>query len=158
MASCRTTCAENQTNAELDSVKLALAMASYTRSLLQHLALEQLANPATISLKTSSLHMEVDNGRPLAMQLRLSRRNKHLQLRGQLHLSKVLPNKNLAQSLTDNASAKTMLAKLRIETEAAETVALSTVLGQGSASFVSSSSLLVGMVAAKPFPNGKAFA
>ena len=43
-----------------------------------------------------------------------------------------------------------MLAKLRIDTEAAETVALSTVQGPCLASFVSSSSLLVGMVAAKP--------
>ena len=141
MTSCKTACAENQANAELDSVKLALEMASFTKSLLQHLALEQLATPAMISLKTSSLHMELDNGRPLAMQLGLSRRNKHLKLKGQLQLSRVLPNKNLAQSLTDNASDKTMLAKLRIETEAAGTVALSTVLGQGSASFVSSSSL-----------------
>ena len=109
MASCRTACAENQANAELDSVKLALEMASYTKSLLQHLSLEQLAKTATISLKTSSLHMELDNGRPLAMQLGLSRRNKHLKLKGQLQLSRVLPNKNLARSLTDNASDKTML-------------------------------------------------
>ena len=150
MASCRTACAENQANAELDSVKLALEMASYTKSLLQHLSLEQLAKTATISLKTSSLHMELDNGRPLAMQLGLSRRNKHLKLKGQLQLSRVLPNKNLAHSLTDNASDKTMLAKLRIDKEAAETVALSTVLGQGFAFSVSSSSLLVGMVNLEP--------
>ena len=103
-----------------------------------------------ISLKTSSLHMELDSGRPLAMQLGLSRRNKHLKLNGQLRLSRVLLHKNLAQSLTDNASDETMLAKLRIDKEAAETVALSTVVGQGLASLVSSSSLLVGMVAAKP--------
>ena len=86
-------------DAELDSVKLAFEMARYTKSLLQHLALEQLAKPATISLKTSSLHMELDNGRPLAMQLGLSRRHKHLKLNGQLQLSRVLPNKNLAQRL-----------------------------------------------------------
>ena len=150
MSSCRTACAENQAIAELDSVKLALEMASFTKSLLQHLALEQLVTPAMISLKTSSLHMELDNGKPLAMQLGLSRRNKHLKLNGQLRLSRVLPHKNLAQSLTDNASDETMLAKLRIDKEAAETGALSTVFGQGLASLVSSSSLLVGMVAAKP--------
>ena len=40
MTSCRTACAENQANAELDSVKLALEVASFTKSLLQHLALE----------------------------------------------------------------------------------------------------------------------
>ena len=150
MTSCRTACADNQANAELDSVKLALQTASFTKSLLQHLALEQLATPARISLKTSSLHMELDNGKPLAMQLGLSRRNKHLKLNGQLCLSRVLPHKNLAQSLTDNAPDETMLAKLRIDKEAAETGALSTVFGQGLASLVSSSSLLVGMVAAKP--------
>ena len=43
-----------------------------------------------------------------------------------------------------------MLAKLRINPEVAETGALSTVLGQWSAFLVSSSSLLVGMVAAQP--------
>ena len=150
MTSCRTACADNQAIAELDSVKLALQTASFTKSLLQHLALEQLASPAMISLKTSSLHMELDNGKPLAMQLGLSRRNKHLQLNGQLRLSRVLPHKNLAQSLADNAPDETMLAKLRIDKEAAETGALPTVFGEGLASLVSSSSLLVGMVAAKP--------
>ena len=76
------------------------------------------------------------------MQLGLSRRNKHIQLRGQLQLSKVHPNKNLAHSLSHNASDKTMLAKLRIDTEAAETGALSTVQGPCLASFLSSSSLV----------------
>ena len=64
LTSCRKACAENQVTAELDSVKLALEVASFTKSLLQHLALEQLATPAMISLKTSSLHMELDNGNP----------------------------------------------------------------------------------------------
>ena len=150
LTSCRTACADNQVNAELDSVKLALQTASFTKSLLQHLALEQLAIPVMISLKTSSLHMELDNGKPLAMQLGLSRRNKHLKLNGQLCLSRVLPHKNHAQSLTNNAPDETMLAKLRIDKEAAETGALSTVFGEGLASLVSSSSLLVGMVATKP--------
>ena len=150
IASCRTACAENQANAELESVKLALGLASHTKSLLQHLALEQLATPATISLKTSSLHTELVTGRPLALMLRLSRRNKHLQMKGQLQLSKVLPNKNLAHSLSHNASDKTMLAKLRIETEAAKTGALSTVRCFCLASFLSSSSLLVGMVNLEP--------
>ena len=43
-----------------------------------------------------------------------------------------------------------MLAKLRVATEAAEIVALSTVRGQDVASFGVSSSFLVGMVAAEP--------
>ena len=106
-----------QADAELDSVRLALALASHTKSLLQHLDLEQLAKPANISLKTSSLRVELVTGRPLAMQLGLSRRNKHIQLRsekGQLQLSKGHPNKNLAHSLTNTASDQRMLAKLRI--------------------------------------------
>ena len=150
MTSCKTACAENQADAELNAVKLALQMASFTKSLLQQLALEQLASSAMISLKTSSLHMELEKGKPLAMQLGLSRRNKHLQLDGQLRLSRVLPHKNLAQSLADNAPDETVLAKLRIDKEAAKTGALSTVFGEGLASLVSSSSLLVGMVAVKP--------
>ena len=139
IASCRTSCAYKQADAELDLVRLALALASHTKSLLQHLDVEQLAKPANISLKTSSLHVELVTGRPLAMQLGLSRRNKHIQLRsekGQLQLSKVHPNKNLAHSLTNTASDQRMLAKLRIDTEAAEILALSTVRGQGLASFV----------------------
>ena len=86
------------------------------------------------------------------MQLGLSRRNKHIELRsekGQLHLSKVHPEKNLAHSLIHNASAKRMLAKLRVLTEAAEIGALSTVLSQDLASLGSSSSL-VGVVIAEP--------
>ena len=147
---CKTACAENQADAELNAVKLALQMASFTKSLLQQLALEQLATSAMISLKTSSLHMELAKGKPLAMQLGLSRRNKHLQLDGQLSLSRVLPSKNLAQSLANNAPDETMLAKLRIDKEVAKTGALSTVFGEGLASLVSSSSLLVGMVAVQP--------
>ena len=61
------------------------------------------------------------------MQLGLSRRNKHQQLRsekGQLQVSKVHPEKNLAHSLTHKAPAKKMLAKLRVAIEAAETLAL----------------------------------
>ena len=90
------------------------------------------------------------------MQLGLSRRNKHIQLRsekGQLQLSKVHPDKNLAYSLTINASdSKRMLAKLRVVTEAAESLALSTVRSQCLASFGTSSSetsFLVGMIAAE---------
>ena len=153
IASCRASCAYKQADAELDSVRLALALASHTKSLLQHLDVEQLAKPANISLKTSSLHVELVTGRPLAMQLGLSRRNKHIQLRsekGQLQLSKVHPNKNLAHSLTNTASDQRMLAKLRIDTEAAEILALSTVRGQCLASFGSSSSLEIGMVAVEP--------
>ena len=103
-----------------------------------------------IGLRTSSLKEELVAGRPIAIQLGLSRRNKHIQLRGQLQLRKVRPDKNLAHSLTNNASGKRVLAKLRVNTGAAETVALSTVRGHSLASFVPSSSLLVGMVNLEP--------
>ena len=151
-ASCKTSCAYKQADAELDSVRLALDLARHTKSLLQHLGVDQLDDLVNISLKPSSWNCELVTGRPLAMQLGLSRRNKHIQLRsekGQLQLSKVHPDKNLAHSLTNNASGKRMLAKLRV-TEAAEILALSTVRGQGLASLGSSSSLVVGMVAVEP--------
>ena len=157
-SSCRTSCAHKQVDAELDSVRLAFGRACHTKSFLQHLDLDQLDELVNISLKTSSWHDELVTGRPLAMQLGLSRRNKHIQLRsenGQLQLSKVHPQKNLAHSLTNNASDKKMLAKLRVATEAAGIVALSTVRGQDVASFGVSSSFLVGMVAAEPSPMEK---
>ena len=88
------------------------------------------------------------------MQLGLSRKNKRIQLRasnGQLHLSKVIPDKNLAYSLTNIASDSTrMLAKLSVLTEAAEIVALTTVRGQCLASFGFSSSLVGGVIAETP--------
>ena len=150
IASCKTSGAYNQEDAELDAVRLALGLASHTKSFLQHLDLDHLGTKVNRSLKTSSLHDELVTGRPLAMQLGLSRRNKHIPLRsekGQLQLSKVHPEKNLAHSLTNTASDQRMLAKLRVVIEAAETLALSTVQGQSLASFGSSSSFLVGMVA-----------
>ena len=150
IASCKTSCAQQQEHAELESMRLALGLACHIRSLLQQLDMDKLEKVVHIKLRTSSWNEELVTGRPIAKQLGLSRRNKHIQLRGQLQLSKVHPNKNLAHSLSHNASDKTMLAKLRIETEAAETGALFTVRCPCLASFVSSSSLLVGMVAAKP--------
>ena len=152
VASCKTSCAYKQEDAELQSVRLALGLACHTKRVLQQLGVDQLENPVDIRLKTSSLHYELVTGRPLAMQLGLSRRHKHIELRsekGQLHLSKVHPEKNLAHSLIHNASAKRMLAKLRVLTEAAEIVALSTVLSQDLASLGSSSSL-AGVVTAEP--------
>ena len=150
IASCKTSCAQEQDHAELESMRLALGLACLTRSLLQQLDMDKLEKLVHINLRTSSWNEELVTGRPIAKQLGLSRRNKHIQLRGQLQISKVHPNKNLAHSLSHTASDKTMLAKLRINPGAAETGALSTVFGQWSAFFVSSSSLLVGMVAAKP--------
>ena len=132
IASLRTACAYNQATAELDSVQLALHIACRTRSFLQQLSLEQLAHKqVNISLRTSSWHDELATGRPIAMQLGLSRKNKRIELRasnGQLHLSKVIPDKNLATSLANIASDSTrVLAKLRVLTEEARIIALTTV-------------------------------
>ena len=152
VASCNTCCAHDQEEAELKSVRLALGLACHTKMLLQQLGVDELENLVDIRLKTSNLHHELVTGRPSAMQLGLSRRNKHIELqseKGQLHLSKVHPEKNLAHSLIHNASAKRMLAKLRVLNEAAEIGALSTVLSQDLASLGSSFSL-VGVVTAEP--------
>ena len=115
IASCKTSCAQEQDHAELESMRLALGLACLTRSLLQQLDMDKLEKLVHINLRTSSWNEELVTGRPIAKQLGLSRRNKHIQLRGQLQISKVHPNKNLAHSLSHNASDKTMLAKLRIE-------------------------------------------
>ena len=76
IASCRTNCAYKQVDAELDSVRLAFGRACHTKRFLQHLDLDQLDELVNIILKTSSWHDELVIGRPLAMQLGLSRRNK----------------------------------------------------------------------------------
>ena len=148
IASCKTSCAQQQEEAELQSVKLALALASHTRKLLQQLDLDQLGKDVHIGIRTSSFNEELVTGRPMAMQLGLSRRHKHTKLRDQLQVSRVHPDKNLAQSLIPNASGKQVLAQLRVNTGVAETLALSTV--SSFASFVSSSSLVVGMVNLEP--------
>ena len=149
--SCKTTCANTQEEAELNAVRLALNIASHTKSFLQHLGLDQLSQLVGINLRTTSWHDVLEKGRPLALELGLSRRNKHIQL-GQLRISKVLPQKNLAHSLANNAPRQMLLAKLRIDKEAAKTGALLSVFGQGLASLESSASFLVGMVALEQPP------
>ena len=64
IASCRTRCAYKQADAELASVRLALGLASHTKSLLQHLGVDQLEEHVNISLKTSSWNVELVTGRP----------------------------------------------------------------------------------------------
>ena len=147
ITSCKEACAQNQDEAELQAVSLSLSMAVHSRKLLQQLDMDQLGQDVKISLKTSSFQEELVDRKPIAMQLGLSRRNKHQQLRDQLQISRVHPYKNLAESLIYNASGEEVLAKLRIDTGAAETLALPTEL-----CFVSlfSSSSLVGMVSLEP--------
>ena len=115
VASCNTCWAHKQEEAEFQSVRLALGLACHTKMHLQQLGVDKLENLVDIRLKTSSLHYELVTGRPIAMQLGLSRRHKHIELqreKGQLHLSKVHPEKNLAHSLIHNASAKGCLQSL----------------------------------------------
>ena len=149
--SCKTACANTQEEAELNAVRLALHIASHTKSFLQHLGLDQLSQLVGINLRTTSWHDVLEKGRPLALQLGLSRRNKHIQL-GQLRITKVHPQKNLAYSLANKAPRQMLLAKLRIDKEAANTEALLSVFGQGLASLDSSASFLVGMVALEQPP------
>ena len=148
IASCKTSGAQTQELAELESLQLALALASWTRTFLQQLALDKLGD-MHISLRTTSWKQELVQGRPLATMLGLSRRNRHIELDGQLRLSRVPFHKNLAHSLSHNAPEQLMLAKLKIDTEAEEALALSTVRCPGSASFSSCSSL-VGMILVVP--------
>ena len=153
VASCKTCCAQNQGEAELQSVRLALGLACQTKMLLQQLGVDKLEHLVDIRLKTSSFHKELVKGRPIAMQLGLSRKNKQIELaidKGQLYLSKVTPQKNLAHSLIHNASEQKMLAKLRVLKGAAETEALSTLLSPEMLAFVGSSSSLVGVVQDEP--------
>ena len=77
--------------ADVDSVRLACAIAFHTKILLQDL---QLVQPMSFRLLT---------GGPLAMQLGLSKKERHIDLwhwLGQFQLSKVPPHQNLAE-LTD---------------------------------------------------------
>ena len=102
VASCKTCLAQNQGEAELQSVQLALGLACWTKMLLQQLGIDKLEHLVDIRLKTSSFHKELAKGKPIAMQLGLSRKNKQIELaidKGQLYLSKVAPQKNLAHSL-----------------------------------------------------------
>ena len=109
-----------QAAAELDAVVLAQQLASHCQSLIQGMQLD-LALP-DLHVFFCSLSCDLVTGRPLALKLGLSRRKKHVQLRtrnGQLRLSKVLPAKNLAESLTKNlstASFHRFLPKLMVET------------------------------------------
>ena len=146
-----------QEAAELDSAVLAQQLASHYQSLVQGMQLD-LALPVHLQVFFCSLNCELVTGRPLALQLGLSRRRKHVQLRtkdGQLQLSKVLPAKNLAESLTKNLSTSgfhRLLPKLMVHTRAVDSQALLARLSQDQlASFCSSSSsFFIGMVTLHP--------
>ena len=144
-ATSTTTQATTTRAAELVSVRMACAQAIHTKSLLQDLQLDQ------------PMSLRVLTGGPLAMQVGLSRKSRHLDLWsrfGQFQLSKVTPQQNLAAALTNNHTASglhRLLPKLKMHTRSAEALALSTGLGRGPAFFRSrSSSFFIGVLRKPP--------
>ena len=120
---------------------MACAIAIHTKSLLQDLVVEQ-----PISLRVLA-------GGALAMQLGLTRRSRHIQLRtrfGQFQLSKVGPKQNLAATLANNSTVSglhRLLPKLKMHARAADALALSTGRGEETAFFRSSSgSFFIGVL------------
>ena len=138
--------ATTRTRAELDSVDMACTLACHTKSLLHELDLVQ------------PMFLRVLVGGPLARQLGLSNKHRHMDLRcslGQFQLSKVLSNKNLAEQLADNLRASDLhrlLAKLQIRHQPAEMLALSTRPGGEEVAFFpsSSSSFYIGVLSLQP--------
>ena len=132
--------------AELESVRMASIVAVHTRSLLRQL---QVVHPLSLRVLT---------GGALAKKLGLSRKSRHLDLWslfGQLQLSRVSSQHNLAELLTYNCSAsglQRLLLRLKMHTRPAEALALPTGLGLGEvASFGSSStSFFIGALSKAP--------
>ena len=131
--------------AELDSVRLATSLAFHAKSLLRDLQLEE---PLSFRVLTQG---------PVAQKLGLSKKHRHIELSsqlGQFQLSKVQPQQNLAEQLTNTHEASELhrlLPKLRMHTRVAETTALPTVRGEELA-FVPSSlgSFFIGVVSCAP--------
>ena len=141
-----------QQAAEVDAVVLAKQLASQCQRLIQGMQLN-LALPE-LKIFFCSLTCDLVTGRPLALKLGLSRRNRQVQLQdGQLRLCKVLPHKNLAECLTKNlstASFHRLLPKLMVHTRAVKAQALLTRLGGENQASFCSSSFFIGMVALNP--------
>ena len=84
--------ATSKATAELASVRLATKLAFHTKSLLQDL---QLAEPLSFRVLTRG---------PVTQKLGLSKKHRHIELSSQLgpfQLSKVQPQQNLAEQLTN---------------------------------------------------------
>ena len=132
--------------AELSSVGLACQIAAHTKLLLQQLGLDK------------PMNLRVLTGGSLAMQLGLSKHQRHVQLDscfGQFQLSKVQFNQDLAAKLTYNPPASELhrlLPKLKMHIKtAAEARALSTVLCEKEAFFLGSPcSFYIGVVSFTP--------
>ena len=141
-----------QQAAEVAAVVLAKQLASHCQSLIQGMQLD-LALPE-LKVFFCSLSCDLVTGRPLALKLGLSRRNRQVQLQdGQLRLCKVLSYKNLAECLTKNlstASFHRLLPKLMVHTRAVKTQALLTRLGGENLASFCSSSFFIGMVTLHP--------
>ena len=146
LATSTTTQATTPKATQLASVRLACRMAFHTKLLLQQLRV------------VKPLSLRVLLGGPLAEQLGLSRKARHLELHswfGQFQLSKVRPQSNLAESLTyklGTSGLYRLLPKLKMHARTAEQLALHTELGFGEvASFESSSgSFFIGSLAQTP--------
>ena len=134
---------------------LAKQLAFHYQSLVQGMQLD-LALLVHLRVFFCSLSCELVTGRPLALQLGLSRRRRHVHLRtkkGQLELSKVLPHKNLAESLTKNLTPSglhRLLPKLSVHTRAVDSQAWLTRLSQEQLASFSGSSFFIGMVTLHP--------
>ena len=144
LATSTTTQATTPKATQLASVRLACRMAFQTKLLLQLRVVKPLS-------------LRVLLGGPLAVQLGLSRKARHLELHswfGQFQLSKV-PQSNLAESLTyklGTSGLYRLLPKLKMHARTAEELALHTELGLGEvASFESSSgSFFIGSLSQTP--------
>ena len=126
-------------------MRLACAIAFHTKTLLQDL---ELVHPMSFRVLT---------GGPLAVQLGLSKKERHIDLWhwfGQFQLSKVTPKQNLAATRTYNLSPSglhRLLPQLKMHTRPAEMLALSTELAGEVAFFrSSSSSFFIGMLRKAP--------
>ena len=131
--------------AELNSVGLACAMAVHTKILLHQL---QIDKPMSLRVLT---------GGSLAMQLGLSKHNRHVELCsvfGQFQLSKVHVHQDLAAYLTYNPPAsglRWLLPKLRMHIKIVEARALPTVLCEKEAFFLGSPcSFYIGVISLTP--------
>ena len=137
--------ATSKATAELASVRLATNLAFHTKSLLQDL---QLAEPLSFRVLTRG---------PVTQKLGLSKKHRHIELSsqlGQFQLSKVQPQQNLAEQMTNTHEAcalHRLLPKLEMHTRVAETTALLTVRGKERA-FLSRSlgSFFIGVVSRAP--------
>ena len=137
--------ATSKVAAELGSVRLASTLAFHTKSLLRDM---QLGQPLNFRVLTRG---------PVAQKLGLSKQTRHIELSsllGQFQLSKVQPQQNLAEQLTNRHTACSLhrlLPKLQMHVRPAGKLALPTVRGEGRAfSSGSLGSFFVGVVSRAP--------